>query len=418
MSASLTTLAISLAFGAFGATALHVFFSGFKERWPSNYTSVANELEAHHRRSLPRYLLVRLSPPIFLAGASANFAVALDGSAGITAITTGVMHACTTDIRALWRRRRGSPPALIAYHSTSTVAVLFGAALGGLLSVKFRWIFPPATEMRDALWTGAIVAVLAGWYMQKTSNEPDADQSFAALRHDIGEKLWSDIPIIASANGADPYLIQAIVAAEATQRPRWIRRIERRVPWQGSYGVAQIKSNKKLTDTDSVELLAHAFAGTVPERSPTGHLVFIHRLENLLENHNSSPAFLSDVFKYLEEIAPRHIEHSNQMAQDGFPHLTVEGLRRVGGHLSIRGSWNGPKDALTVLVDDDLARSLDAEVGDSVYGRAWSDKIQRSSCRRSWKSELPLDAERATIIGEIDGQKHAIVIDLSYVYGH
>lgn len=404
----------SLALGTLGAMILGVFFAGFKEQWPVNYTSITSEFDAHHRRDLPRFLLVRVSPTALTAGGVAIAGEALGALPYLAALFTGVAHVLVTDLRAIVKSGSTMPPARVAYHLGSTLVVLLGTFAGGVLGLRARWLFPSATEMRDALWTAVVVAILAGWYLKSTSRHPDSHARLRSVQRDVGSALWRKIPTLARQQGADPYLLWAIVAAEVTQRPRWVRRIERRVPWQGSYGVAQIKSDEKLTDTESVTILARNFSGVVPERYPHGNLKFQHRLENLLENHNSSRAFISDVMRYLEELPPRAIAQSDGTAPDGFPHLLVHELQRKGGTLALRGSWYGPQVSLTAFEkgSGDEVGTFEANVPFFDDGKLRVGR--RAEIRRKWNATVPIHHDGVTLYADDARMTHKVDVDFSW----
>lgn len=414
MNITLSALGISLAYAALGAGALYIFFAGFKEKWPISYTVVTSELDAHHRRGVINFLLVRLSPVILISGMAGTFAAGSGGRADVAAASVGLLHVAVTEIRGLWTRRRDAPPSLVAYYLFSTVIVLGGAVLGGYLGSNARWLFPNAIEMRDALWTAAAVAVLAGWYLQKAAKHPEPTSTLNNIQQDVGEELWNGIPALACKHGADPYLIQAIVAAEVTQRPLWMRRLERRLPWQATYGVAQVKSEIAISDKESIEELARTFTGMVPARHLYGNLAYKHRLINVLENHNSSPPFISDVIKYLETLPPSPIEQSEMLAPDGFPHLTVLTLRRRGATLAISGTWYGELASLRMRDGGSQGETFTLKGGDSVFGTGCTKESHPGCARLKWESRLPVDLESLAIIGKSDSEEHRIDMDFSY----
>lgn len=405
---------ISVACGLLGAAALQIFFSGFKETWPSSYSPVTSELDAHHRRGAVNFIFVRLAPVVLLSGMAATFAISLAGTAYKAAITTGLAHVTINEFRAMWNRRKNAPPALVAYYSVSALAVITGAALGGYLGSTAKWLFPSAPEMRDALWTAAAATVLAAWYLKKTSTQIDESSRLDLIRQDVGEELWQYIPTIANENNADPYLIQALVAAEVTQRPRWIRRLERRLPWGASYGVAQISGHGNITDIESVVLLSKTFAGVVPHRSRYGGLLFTHRLENDLENHNSNPAFISDVLTFLELLPPQAQEQSEDVAPDGFPYLIVYSAKRVGGVIQLTGSWYGDTSTLIVSGPVSPRDRVTLDAGEWIFGEDLPESMHNAAVRRKWKASMPIDLDSATIEGRVEGSVQKVDVDFSY----
>lgn len=167
------------------------------------------------------------------------------------------------------------------------------------------------------------------------------------------------------------------------QRPRWLRRIERRWPGTKSFGVAQISSDQKLTDTESVRLLSQRLAGVqVPmeygsvRRTPT--------LEWALEKHNPNRAFISDCLLFLNELKFTYYgEGSEDASADGLPALILSRVHRSGRNFVITGSLCSDATRLVFRSSDD-ERSIAVDV-----------PLRKT--RQKWTAEVPITWDSLTI---------------------
>ncbi|MGD8151221.1 hypothetical protein [Ornithinimicrobium sp. Y1694] len=246
-------------------------------------------------------------------------------------------------------------------------------------------MFPSIEDFRAAIWTAAVAAVLGASFLRVTSqvhgdhHGPDLDW----IRNDVGRALWEKIPQIAVKYHADPHLVQAVVAAEVMQRPRWLRRIERRWPRTKSFGVAQVSSDRKLTDTESVTLLSQRLAdvqvpieyGTV-KRTPT--------LEWTLEKHNPNPAFISDCLLFLNELKFTYYgEGSEDAGADGLPALILTRVHRAGRNFVLKGSLCSDATRLVLRSSDD--------------GHSISVGVPQLKIRQEWTVQVPITWDSVTI---------------------
>lgn len=381
----------SVILGFLGAGFLHVLYTSMRSQWPESYISVRTALDSAPRSSALRYLLFRCFPTYAVGSLLAITVERLGGNALVALVCMGVPYALVNDGRALWCLRRGGAgrgPVLWFYYVFNLVLI---AGLVALSYFTYRWyadFIPKPDELIFAVWTAVFAAVLATAFQQLLRSPAlSVEQKLAAARKDVGEDTWDYVNQAALDANCDPVLMQAIVAAEALQRPRWMRRVERakgRLVPKGSYGVAQITSSHPLSDAQSVQALCQEHAGYYPARNSTG-MVRQTLLEARIEKHNSNPAFVSSVMDFYRHLTPWARYRSATISYDGRSHIEVIGVRRVGEQFEIHGS--------AVVTNSQLSAAYDV-------GEGWSTPvaIQVPGDRRQvWATQVPLEATKVAV---------------------
>ncbi|WP_143554074.1 hypothetical protein [Serinicoccus sp. CUA-874] len=374
---------ISTLTAAAGSFALYVFYGAFSHRWPTNYSQIKSELDAHHRRGIVRFLGVRLGPVVLVAASVAHVARTLEGDPLLAALFLALAHVALTDGRALMRARP-MPPRRFLYHFGAIVAVIIASIVGAIGGLAYPSVFPQMQELKAAIWTAAITAILGAAYLRMSSQRDNSEESdLEWIRDDIGADVWDQIPEVALTAHADPQLVQAVVAAEVMQRPRWLRNIETRWPGARTFGVAQMASDKRLTDIESVELLSRNLAG-VQVDTEYGYFQSTPVLEGRLELHNENPAFISDCLKFLRDLKRVDGRGSEVVGADGLPAIVVCRVKRAGQELLVTGTYCWDADRI------DVASSVGYEALASV-------EIPEGRARRPWSFTTRLDVDDVTI---------------------
>ena len=362
-----------------------------RSQWPESYMSVRTALDSAPRSSALRYLLFRCLPTYAVGSLLAITVERLGGYALVALMCMGVPYALVNDGRALWRLRRGGAgrgPVLWFYYLFNLVLI---AGLVALSYFTYRWyadFIPEPDELIFAVWTAVFAAVLATAFQQLLRSPAlSVEQKLAAARKDVGEDTWEYVNQAALDANCEPVLMQAIVAAEALQRPRWMRRLERakgRLVPKGSYGVAQISASHPLSDAQSVRALCQEHAGYYPLRNSTG-MVRQTLLEARIEKHNSNPAFVSSVMDFYRHLTPWPKYRSATISYDGRSHIEVIGVQRVGEQFEIHGSAAVSNSQLSAAYD---------------VGEGWSTPvaIQVPGDRRQvWATQVPLEATKVAV---------------------
>lgn len=264
--------------GLLGAGFLHVLYSTMRSEWPESYMSVRTALDKAPRSNALRYLLFRCFPTYAVGILLAITVDRLGGNSLVALVCMGVPYALVNDGRALWRWRRGGAGrgrVLWFYYVFNLVLI---AGLVALSYLTYRWytgFVPEPDELVFAVWTAVFAAVLATAFQQLLRSPGlSTERKLATARKDIGEDIWAFVEEASVNADCEPALMRAIVVAEALQRPRWMRRMERaegRLIPKGSYGVAQMTASHPLSDVQSVQALCDQHAGYYPARSSAGH---------------------------------------------------------------------------------------------------------------------------------------------------
>ena len=297
---ALTTLLWSVAAGVLGGISTKLAYVAIRTEWPDAYVYNRSLLEKLSRGSFPKYLLLR-SAPLFVF----SYLTAAVGSQQELAwfplgLSIWLTFSALTSLLALlrsWRhlniRRRFDVPVALGR--------LLGAA--GLVAggVWAGWIWPAlaptSSGLIEAIWTAVVVTILTlGARKLLEQEHPTAGQKVDLSKSDIGGPLWESMRARAMEQGIEPAIVRAIVVAEALQRPRWIRRLERLLGrWQrsGTYGVAQMRSGRPITDEESVGLLVAELA-TIYCAGSAGWERFEH-YRPFLEGRGATPGYVEEV---------------------------------------------------------------------------------------------------------------------------
>lgn len=377
--------------GFLGAAFLHVLYLTMRSKWPGSYMSVRTALDKAPRSSASGYILLRGFPTYAVGGLLAITTERLGGNVLLALVCMGAAYAVMNDGRALWRLRRGQTgrgPVVWFYYVFNLVLV---ASVIALSYWTYRWYalyVPEPHELVFAVWTALFAAVLATAFQRLLSSPGlSVEQKLAAARKDVGEDIWAYANQVAADTDCDPELTRAIIAAEALQRPRWMRGLERakgRLVPAGTYGVAQMTAPRPLSDTQSVQALCREHAGYYPTRSSSGY-VRETLLEARIEKHNSNPEFVASVMEFYRHLTPVARYSSAITSYDGRPHIEVSHIERVREQFRIHGS--------AVIGGPQLCVAYDV-------GEGWHtpSAIQVSGERRqAWVTQVPLEASRVSI---------------------
>jgi hypothetical protein len=145
----------------------------------------------------------------------------------------------------------------------SGVGTILIGYLGYLLHGLLSFLVPEPSEFVIAVWTGVFVAVVAHLLAKATSGVSenlDIERRIEMVVNDIGEDNWSWIESECRQHDVPWCVIAAIVMVEVSERPKWMRSVERmcgRLLCQKvamSYGITQERSKVVLTDRESVRL--------------------------------------------------------------------------------------------------------------------------------------------------------------------
>lgn len=225
----------------------------------------------------------------------------------------GLLHIASTTGPAAYRLIRTSRPfgrrrGLIVHVAVSLGIVVAAAAGIGISSQRwFVTIAPSPDELRVDLWTAFFAATIAALFIKGISaGDTSASDVIARSRRGVPADLISYARTLAVETQADPALVEAILLVENVQRPRWLRRLERlvgRVLPIETYGVMQVRSDRPISDRESVEIaVRERLAGKAVEP----HRRYSDRLTRLIRSYNGNPKFVTLVEEIYAELRAGH----------------------------------------------------------------------------------------------------------------
>ncbi|MCW2501699.1 MAG: hypothetical protein JWN87_3375 [Frankiales bacterium] len=329
---------------ALGAAFLTLFFRSVRLRWPENYSTLRGALESYVSQGLSRYLAFR-TLPVFAVGVFVNVSCRRLSAHPVAAVVLlGVLHLAVTNGRATVSllRRRGSGENranMLFFYGMSSILVTAACEAAILAGPHLNSVVPRPGDLATAAWTGLFAAVLAVSLQSLGRKDVSDETLLERARRDVGDRLWHLTADAAVWHQTDPSLLQAIVAAEALQRPRALRRLERwrgKVLPAGTYGVAQMSAATPISDEESLARLAQSFSGYIPEHDQYGS-VHAERLAFRLEQHNRKRAFLSMVASFYSELVPSW-SGTTAVSLDQRPVIQVAPAEREGGSWVLHGS--------------------------------------------------------------------------------
>lgn len=349
-------MAASIALGAMMSSVLWVFYRHVEDEWPTAYGTVSSKFDLFSRRVIGWHLASRLVVVFAASALTAHVAIAFGGNASVAVGVLALSHVWLTSVRALREARslhhRG---ALVAtYNAILTVLLLAAAWLGLVVAPHVPWAFPSADALVDALWIAIAVAVAltAIQRLARISYENE-DSKTAQATLDVGVDAIAALDTSAARHDAHAGIMRAIVLAEALQRPRWIRRIERAVGRfrpGGTYGVAQVWAERPLSDADSLDLLGEGLAGSASRLRGCDEDTAYLYAEAYFEEHNPDRVFIDQALEFftVSSSSESVLAESEAMSTDGRRVIEVLSVTRAGFEWNVAGTWM-PQSADDVL---------------------------------------------------------------------
>lgn len=348
-----------------GTGFLYVFYWAVKSSWPEAYFNFRSSTDPIISRSIARYLLFR-TLPYFVVGLFVSVTLDRLGEASLVpALLTAILHTLPRLLRSLL----GERAALNLGHRVLQIAVIilavWGAYLGYSLRSSFVGLVPQVSELVLAAWTGLFAAVIGAALLNAAASSYLRPEALVGqLRSQFDSSFMDAAFNIASRYDADQRLLTALMAVEAAQRPRWVRRLESlkgriRGLSNGTYGLMQVASGGPVGDLESVEIACRDFLqGTA--RLPTSRAtpyaipgdpldppqIEHHRMVQILESYNPSSEYqelVEMVYLHLREEErgkainkalraaledPRWTDLRSKYAIEALPHTDSDRYRR------------------------------------------------------------------------------------------
>lgn len=298
-----TTVLLSLA----GAICLDLMYKSIKTRWPEAYTSLSTDFDKQVRTNPVRSLFLFRGMPVFLISLFTAVMAERGGAyPWISAALLLAFYLASTTFKNIKNTiklpRSSNWIVTLLYHCGATTAVVTVVILATALRTSLDPLIPPTKDILIALWAGLFATLFAAVARASLLPEKlDARGVVDQLKSDIGKENWDYAAVVAGTNLQFRNFIRAILLAEAQQRPRWFRRLERvkgLIYRPGTYGVAQVAAAKPISDKESIDLLAQRFSD----------YCFLYRLDyswyrqleyDLIRMHNSDQQHAQRVTEFL-----------------------------------------------------------------------------------------------------------------------
>jgi len=339
------SLVVSIAVAATATSFLIAFYRLVKVRWPLSYVQARrSRLEGDVIRSPARFLLFRFAPvyavhlfavvsTVRLHGQPRVAIVAAAGSYWV--LSTGRVF--TEDVLSRYRRDQPVAAGRFLFHAVMTVALTFVVWIAWETRAFFAGLIPPIAELVNGFWTGLFTAILAAAALSFTRRETDTAKLVTQSQREVGGELIASAQRIGRRSGVDGQLLLSIMLAENLQRPRWFRIAERAlgsIRRTGTYGVMQVPSSSRVSDSDSIEYVANKLK---PFGRPPISGYSDSQIQALAEEHNPDRAFsglVKDIYRSYDGV---EYGVSALTGIDGRPALRVRSMTRWRKIIDVRG---------------------------------------------------------------------------------
>lgn len=378
--------------GMAGALLINMFYSVAKVRWPESYFATSQILDRSISSSWLKYSIFRLVPPYSIGVLTGAVAIRYHVSVGWTLFVCGSVHLTSTVGRALLlgiRKRSLKARLVIAY-----IGVMVMAAFAIWFAERTTyWWFPhtpgPDKYVEVAL-TGLVAAVAIHYLQRMTQQSPNLDQLVSAFRKRMPPDLFRHLVTECARNAVDYDLAYAILITEATQRPRWIRSMERvagAARLSTTHGIMQSSRDWRVSDETSISEAIINLSGAAIRRR-NGHPREVE-IKYHLERHNKGREFSEFATEVFWALHNRYVGVSSYLGADGSPGLRVLERRREGGQWRIEGDVS-LEIGLVVVVED--AAKVNVLAVTSATGA-------NEFLRRTWQVKVSISLDSIVVLG-------------------
>lgn len=311
---------------------------------------------------------------------AATCVVTVDRIGGLSWISVGVMwffSIALTHGRVIVQGlvRKWGEVNYASYHLVMSVLLTAVLVIGELTAPQWGAVVPAPKDLLSAVWSGLLVAGIGGFAVAiiqpRDPKAPTFGEEYFVARatRDVGVETMDWLFEECSRTNANPILVKAVLVAEALQRPKWFRGIERllvRLRLARTSGVMQMPSKTPLSDRESITLAAQRFSGVWALRlsGPDGYQTWSIDLGDAWDSvttHNGDVKFaksVRDIANYLLSTV------SGYWAVRSESEPILLELRRTPGRFVIRGiskaaelsvlELNGKADFSTISAPPDL----------------------------------------------------------------
>lgn len=265
-----------------------------------------------------RYLLFRTLPVILVLSLITGIFQQNEFSRRyllISFVLTFIVYYVPGIVKIIIRKHREYSSVRILKISLFLLNIVLLLIIFGLsFCVNFSYITPTFSGIKDNIWSALFAAVIVAWYLEMTnmghSNAFDeAARTNTMFIRQQGEIIYGRygevIGRVSEKNGVSSSVMQAILVYENLNRPLIIRKLEnllvRLFRTSMTVGIAQVMSNRPLTDEESIEkmgvILRDIFKKVKEESNPQ------RMLSQALTEYNDSK-YAQNVIKIIDILSP------------------------------------------------------------------------------------------------------------------
>lgn len=242
---------------------LKAFYSMVRQVSPRSYTYTASHLERSRGKVAVQYAMFRVLPVFVVSLGIVVTAVRLGLDEAVSLVVCTVLFILLSSVRSIVGRMaaEGGGSAFHALlQSISVVVTIVVAYCAYRCSSALAIFVPDPSEFVNAVWTAVFVGVVYCFISDVTrrSSYVDIEERIELVVRDIGGGLWEWARSAAEREGVPWCVIGAIILVEVSERPAWMRYLERLVSGillnkvTMSFGVTQEQSRIPLSDKEAI----------------------------------------------------------------------------------------------------------------------------------------------------------------------
>lgn len=332
--------------GLIAAIFLRATYQLISNRWPEGYDYSTRMIERAPKNGVIPYLLFRSLPTYIVGVLAIVTSDRLDGNVYVAATVLGVVYIGAGEVWAAincHRRRDPRKNILISLYMINALLVLTALILAVMSRHAVAGFVPSPAELLSSLWTACFVAVFV-YFMDRVFRRDELrNPTLSDARKMLGLDLEKYAKSMSVKMNCCPELVLAVILAECEQRPKWFRDAERmfgRIAGSKgiTYGVGQIRSDRPLSDVQSIDDLCAGMSGYFPGSDRNGSNL---ELRVRLADHNPDPVFVDTAVKRYFELIPETVSCSSEIAYDKRSTFEIYRPQFNGDVMRILGSTAG-----------------------------------------------------------------------------
>ncbi|MGX5692241.1 hypothetical protein ACWKWA_03575 [Dermacoccus abyssi] len=277
----------SIVWGAVIALALRWLYRYLSVEWPERYADPEDLVSIVVSRSWWTYILFRLGPVAMAGILAVHGAQQLEWPSAVALLAMCLTHVLTSSVAAMvtMSKNEWARTTRMYFHGITAVGVVLSCALVWATRRWTGWLAPDVRGLSTNIWATVLALALAKGAYDLLKRAPEAEYLHDRAARSVDPEL---LVKIRSADCSHTGALEAIALAEAVERPRWFRRLERCVPGVESTGVMQVKHNGVLTDEESVELFLAKHNEVCEQLANEGATA-----ETIFRRHNNDDNFVA-----------------------------------------------------------------------------------------------------------------------------